>query len=294
MSISALLSKFSRPAEPPKFQAAHPIRTVAGEWPAIPLPTCKNLENTPEHTVRFGVDAPVEDVLQAFRRYGIAVIDGGLTKSEIDDANRLLTDLNSESAVITFDGGSKVARIRQHHLAGAISASNGFRAVADHRLVKAANTDFYNSTDWNLIAIYALDYKDFRQDNVAFHIDPTAVPKALVYLSDVESAKDGAFEFDLGSHREGFFRMTCHYYEANKRAHEIPNDEIRIPTRVLGKAGTIILFNTVGIHRAGDVANGHIRKSLTYFFSIKDANDNDLSVPPFEYSVLHQSLERKY
>ena len=293
--LSGLLAKL-RPEPEPAFRAAHPIRAKAeAGWPDDRLPTCTDLANTKDRIVRFTNRSSCADVVASMRRCGIAVIDDGLDAAMIRDARDHLHALDEATAVVTHDGpASKVARLRQQHLADALAASAGFRAIAEHPMVKAVCTDFYELPAWQLIAIYALDYSDARRANVQFHIDPTAVPKALVYLSDVNGPEDGAFEFDLGSHREGFFRMTCHYYEANKRAHEIPNSEVRMPMRVIGKAGTIILFNTVGIHRAGDVAEAHGRKSLTYFFATQDANDNDLSVPPFEYSVRHQSLERVY
>jgi hypothetical protein len=57
-------------------------------------------------------------------------------------------------------------------------------------------------------------YRGRMPTNEKFHIDPSAFVKFFVYLVDV-TTRNGAFIYDLGSHREGYFRMMAYAYKDN-------------------------------------------------------------------------------
>ena len=233
-------------------------------------------------------------MLPAIRQYGIAVIDGSMPLATANEAGEALRAFTPENCrLVPAAHGSRGVLLASRHLANAKASHRSLSFTPEHSLIAAASDDFHGDKDWENVGLYGLVYLDARKGDVSYHIDPSACLKALVYLTDVDSEATGRF-LDIGSHREGFFRMMCHYYEGAKRAYEVPDNELRSPAKVLGKAGTCILFNSILIHRAGEIASGHKRLSLTYFFDRADADDSDMSKPPWRYARPHQSEERPY
>ncbi len=275
-----------------RFRAAFPVRPAQQvHWPTADVAHTKSIED-------FGLDLRLtssvkeEMVINRIRQYGIVVIDGFLTRGEIAKAVNLFASFDATNSYFVPLDPSKIFTLQGDHLTAALKSPVLARIAADPLVVAAAN-DFYGDENWRLSAVYGLSYLAGRSGDVSYHIDPSAVLKALIYLSDVTD-DDGPFQVDIGSHREGFYRMLAHYYEGEKRAYEVPRSEIRQPGKVLGKAGTMILFNSALIHRAGNIALTGRRASLTYFFDRPQSDDSNMDCPPFLYARTHQSLERAY
>ena len=279
-----------------RYRSAAPLRPrPVFDWPPIRRAPAPAIE-TVNPQVRFQVTAPAADILNSLRSNGIAVVDNFMNREQTGAADIALRSTFSQENcdLIPAAHGSQMILLRGRHLQASKEAHRSFAYIAGHSLIKAAGHDFFGDADWTNTSIYGLVYLDERRGDVHYHIDPSACLKALVYVTDVASESDGPFFLDVGSHREGYYRMMTHYYEGAKRAFEIPEEEIRAPAKVLGKAGTCILFNSILIHRAGEVARGHSRVSLTYFFDRPYANDADMNIPPYLYSFRHQSEERPY
>ena len=104
--------------------------------------------------------------------------------------------------------------------------------------------------------------------------------KALVYLSDVD-AQHGPFQYFTGSHRstqvikdqvvEGFDFNQNRFEDAEVEA-VIRKSPARLMT-VLGKAGTLVVMDTRGIHRGKPIETGERYALTNYYWS-------DMDIPP--------------
>jgi len=95
-----------------------------------------------------------------------------------------------------------------------------------------------------------------------WHFDRMQSLKFYINLLDVDE-ENRAFEFDLGSHREGHFRAN-YYILSGLKVGEIPNDipdgELPNPVTISVKAGDLVIFDADGFHRGGVVSSGNERK----------------------------------
>jgi len=105
---------------------------------------------------------------------------------------------------------------------------------------------------------------EIEADNpiLPWHFDRQQSLKFYINLVDVDES-NGAFEYDIGSHREGHFRAN-YYILMGTPIGEIPNDipenELRNPTVISAKAGDLVIFDPDGFHRGGIVSPGRERK----------------------------------
>lgn len=282
----------------PRFQPASPVRPLPSpQWPPLERRSALPVQNASGFTARFDGPENSDAILAAVRQHGIAVIDNFLTPAQASEAGAALrTRFTADNCVLVPAAhNSRMVMLSEPNLSAAKVNNPSLAITAQHPLIKRAGDDFYGDENWKNTQLYGLVYLDERKGDVHFHIDPSSCLKALVYLSDVQGDDDGCFYLDVGSHREGYYRMMTHYYEGiGKKPFEIPEQEIRFPGKVLGKAGTCILFNSIVIHRAGEVSPGHKRLSLTYMFDRPDVSDANINIPPWRYSYRHQSEERLY
>jgi Phytanoyl-CoA dioxygenase (PhyH) len=147
-----------------------------------------------------------------------------------------------------FDGYEKTEPFR-HMVQDVLTLHQGFVELALHPVVKEALREYLGA---GFVLCEAKGWLSLptRRNFHGWHgdswYDQTCIPsiprevKVAVYLTDVRS---GAFNYIKGSHGRQAPRMV--------RAEEVadtPPDRI---VEVAGKAGTVILFDTSGIHRQG-------------------------------------------
>lgn len=218
---------------------------------------------------RFGRGAAESAVLASLVSNGIAVIDNYLDEDEAarlrDEVLRLYDDANRRDLV--FDK-SRVKRLDGDELAQTLATRRAIDAAGTTPLVRAACDDFFGYARWRLGALYSMHYRDAMPTNDEFHIDPSPNLKFFYYLSDVTRAT-GPFTYCLASHREGYFRMRCGALEGVFDAYAIPEDEVRDARPIEGPSGTLVIFNAIGIHRAGGMQRGTERLTVTYHFEPK-------------------------
>jgi ectoine hydroxylase-related dioxygenase (phytanoyl-CoA dioxygenase family) len=84
--------------------------------------------------------------------------------------------------------------------------------------------------------------------------------KALVYVSDVNSVEDGAFQYIPKSNRMKYILREIHESKRTISDTRWTNDDLLtfqkgIPISVTGKAGTLVLFDTSLLHRGSPNSN---------------------------------------
>jgi hypothetical protein len=104
--------------------------------------------------------------------------------------------------------------------------------------------------------------------------------KALLYLSDVETTEHGAFQYYSGSHKlRSYLNDTIRISKSISKTRWEPDEIAKAyrnaePTTVLGRAGTLVLFDTCLLHRGSpnDNGSGINRYAFTNYYHSKIGN----------------------
>jgi hypothetical protein len=109
------------------------------------------------------------------------------------------------------------------------------------------------------------DYLNKFEINQYLHFDRWRSLKAMVYLTDVGEG-DGAFSVVPGSHKRGAelrrsYRNLPYGIRPNRVVSDFPED-YKKPVKILGPAGTLILFDSDIFHSGGDIYEGRERKLI--------------------------------
>ncbi len=104
-----------------------------------------------------------------------------------------------------------------------------------------------------------------RDMRLLWRDQPRVTLKVAVYLTDVESADDGALEVVPGSHLD-----TASRYPAEEQPAGVP---------ILGSAGTVAVFDARVWHRRRDNLGSHVRRAMFMAYSYRWLTSRDT---PFE------------
>lgn len=166
-----------------------------------------------------------------------------------------------------------------------VSGDPRFRALALAALGREPR-----ATPWELFVHkwWSDEYPEL--ENASFYHADTFHPeyKGYLYLKDV-SAENGAFIYAKGSQKMTMRRLVWEYLKSiafakspNRRAgsyltadgrspHNLTEHDERflriVPTSMEGRAGTLLVFKTAGIHRRGDFSPGTARAVAAFAFS---------------------------
>lgn len=130
--------------------------------------------------------------------------------------------------------------------------------------------NFFNSLDKESIlckdVMITHEFKhDFMERNKWLHFDRWRSYKAMVYLTDV-GEDDGPFCVVPKTHKKGaqLRRSSCQMrYEDRPNRIEIDYPELyQEPTKLIGCAGTLILFDSDVFHLGGKIKKGHERSVI--------------------------------
>ncbi|MFN0161676.1 MAG: phytanoyl-CoA dioxygenase family protein [Burkholderiales bacterium] len=96
--------------------------------------------------------------------------------------------------------------------------------------------------------------------NGSWHLDPSRSLKFLLYLNDVD-AGNGAMMYVPGSNHHSIYRIHYHRYRGEDEFPVfLPDNEVPASRVSLnGPAGTAVIFDTAGLHRAGELTAGRER-----------------------------------
>ena len=180
--------------------------------------------------------------------HGIAVIPELLSIDRLEAMQAAFAGRLQHQRWNDFDGYEKTEPFR-HMVQDALTLHQGFVDLALHPVVKEALREYLGA---GFVLCEAKGWLSLptRRNFHGWHgdswYDQTCIPtiprevKVALYLTDVRS---GAFNYIKGSHGRQAPRMV--------RTEEVANTPPDRIVEVTGKAGTVILFDTSGIHRQG-------------------------------------------
>lgn len=211
----------------------------------------------------------MSSLLEELEQDGIAVVHDLLSQDTVRQMRAAFESRLHRMRWNHFDGYEKTEPYR-HMIQDALTLDQGFVDLAIHPLVKETAQAFIGPSyelveakGWKSLPT-RLDFHGWHgdawydQDAVKDHI-PREV-KVAMYLSDVTS---GPFTYIKGSHRKLHPRAV---HETDLQ--DVPSSDI---VEVTGPAGSVIFFDTSGIHRQG---RPMLHERLAIFY-----NYHDPSVP---------------
>lgn len=194
-----------------------------------------------------GVSAESARILQTLERDGIAVVPGFVSGTRLAGMQRAFVHALEQLRVNTTPGFEKTELLRDM-IEDVLALDQGFvDAALDPRVQHTLRA--YIGPEFQLVEAKGWLSRPTRRDFHGWHGDewydkarvtdriPREV-KLAVYLTDVES---GHFEYLRGSHQHEAPRLY-----ANAEIGAAVSGE---SVRVLGQAGTAVLFDTSGVHR---------------------------------------------
>jgi hypothetical protein len=212
--------------------------------------------------------ADIGDAIANLRRDGIAVLRGYLDQQRLD----LLRD-EFERAFDTEDSGvyarhyhptsGRVARAKPDQLSD--EEFGNVRSIFRSDRFEKITKEYYYPNRYRLNDDVFFSHElPSGVPILPWHFDRQQALKFFMYLVDTNE-ENGAFEYCPGTQREGRLRANYHVLRGGRQRdipNDIPDEEIRNPVTVAGKAGDLIIFDPDGFHRGGVVQEGNERKII--------------------------------
>jgi hypothetical protein len=236
----------------------------------------------------------INNVISRLKKYGIATISSFIKHEELDG-------LRKEYIKIFETDGDCISFNKKHvtNKEGVVAGLK--RKKMDTRLFPIISSLFSSSFMDDIVKLYFKGYDYELNDDIflshekasnipilPWHFDRIHALKFYFYLEDTNQ-DNGAFEYVVGSHREGFFRAN--YYlaqgiEIENIPNDIPDDEIINPLTLSAAAGDLIIFDTDGFHRGGLVKEGKERKVIRGHSHISPPRTYGFNKDPEKYSAV--------
>ena len=211
-------------------------------------------------------DKNIYKSIELLDKFGVCVIKGFLSKEELDaltiEHSNVFNDddpaiLNVHNHPVNDEG--MVARCKTNKLSETYStAKNIFLSDFMHEI----SLTYFDAEILLNDDIFFTHEKESNTQILPWHFDRKQSLKFYINLLDVDE-RNGAFGYDIGSHREGHFRAN-YYLVSGVKTEEIPNDipeeELHNPVTISVKAGDLVIFDPDGFHCGGIVSSGFERK----------------------------------
>lgn len=224
------------------------------------------LQTESRFNYRFSKEFDKDEITKCVSKYGIAVIEDYVSGKELEQ-------LRSESLEIL--NSKKDTRLEKNESALQKATINSLSSEKFPMVTTLPKSDFFNYAAKDFFGPYpyivplAYIHKDVNRIdfNGAWHQDPQTSVKFYIYLNDVNS-KNGALKYNIGSHREGFYRMMYKRHTGDTfPTFGIPEEELLNAENIEGNAGTLIVFNPIGAHSAGQIEKGMERFVIRFHYT---------------------------
>jgi len=201
--------------------------------------------------------------------YGVCIIENFFN---LDDLANLKNELN---AILNSDI-EKSRDIKTNHTLMkrlSINSTKPFSNIfnfCNFQLFKTLASDFFSTNNNDIKEeVYIHKDKDGADNNVKWHQDPQVSLKFFLYLQDTDE-NCGAMQYSIGSHSDGIYRLKAARLMGDSNP-TLGRTEKSISNKVILKAkgGSLLVFNTAGFHRAGDIKIGKKREVIRVHFSKK-------------------------
>lgn len=225
--------------------------------------------------------------LSNLNKNGYAVIDNFFNDEQIDILEKNFDDFlnNPENNDIPFHVNTEFLKAKNLLLEKKDNSNfEKFSLVINNNFILNMAKQYlkknYKPSKLMIYETIGKNNTEFKNDKkYAFvpHTDETYFLKFFLYITDVDETK-GPLSVAPGTHttfkkkRHDWIKDNRNYLNRNK-VDQSYNDEM-VP--LLGKRGTLIVFDTDLLHKAGLVENGAFRKVIRYDFYSYSENYNTL------------------
>jgi len=215
----------------------------------------------PKEYYYFDSDSATSELATSIRNYGIAVIQKFVSGQKLNALREESLSILKTSLNMHRLGDCEVVKLSVDKVNNIIDGTSikeetsTIKDVFNRNLVKDLSADFFGNNPHHMGEIF-IHHDKIRNDYTnEWHFDKYAPAlKFFIYLTNTTS-ENGAFNFNIGSHREGHFRQMLQNYQGvfpwDKIPNFIPETEVLNPTSIEAGEGSLIIFNTNGIHRGG-------------------------------------------
>jgi ectoine hydroxylase-related dioxygenase (phytanoyl-CoA dioxygenase family) len=215
-----------------------------------------------------GTETDVDETIKRIKKYGFAIIRNYVSGSLLES---FAADHSAAFATQTKQG-SDFVKAQHHDKHGDVVRLNRIAMKDEYRSIHSIfSTPYMDAVSERYFRphTYQLNREIFLTHEVPheksifpWHFDRIHYLKFYIYVTDT-TAENGAFEYEVGSHRDAFFRFN--YYSLLGESVEglpyiIPDEDVIHPHVLEGKAGDLIVFDAGGIHKGGIVSPGKVRK----------------------------------
>jgi phytanoyl-CoA dioxygenase PhyH len=193
-------------------------------------------------------DPTIDDLVARLQRDGVVVLPELVSSQALGAMQQAFASRLRHLSWNNINGYQKTEPYR-HLVEDLLALDQGFVDLAIHPIVKAVLNQYlgndYELTEakgWKSIPT-KVDFHGWHGDSWYDESQSDEIHKEVklaIYLSDVRS---GALNYVKGSHRKQHPRQV-----RNEEVAALDRSQI---VELLGKAGTVILFDTSGIHRQG-------------------------------------------
>jgi len=211
----------------------------------------------------------VSNVIDIIDRYGICVLKNYVSSSDI---STLLIEHERSFNLENCDGiystekhpTNKYGLVSRGKINNFTDKFSITRSIFSSDFIKDISDKYFGSKSLACNDIFFTHEKESNVPILPWHFDRQQSLKFYINLVNVNKT-NGAFEYDIGSHREGHFRANF-YILSGLKVGDIPNDipdkELRNPTTIIANAGDLIIFDPDGFHRGGIIMEGQERKVI--------------------------------
>lgn len=208
----------------------------------------------------------IEKILPILDKYGICVVESYLDNNDLElltkEHDKVFIDKDPGISIVHKHPTNQygmVARCLTNELSDAYSATKNI-FLSDE--MNELSSQYFGSEILLNNDVFFTHEKESDVPILPWHFDRKQSLKFYINLLDVDE-RNGAFSYDLGSHREGHFRAN-YYLLSGVKIGEIPNDvpqeELHNPLIIEVKAGDLVIFDSDGFHKGGIVSPSHERK----------------------------------
>jgi len=211
-------------------------------------------------------DVKKEDVIASLAKYGIAVIHNYVDQSRLEKLRVESLDLlevETKDRLQIDESAMQRLPLKDLNTEKYFTISS----LSNDEIFEHVTKDFFHPYSYTLENIYIHRDVNKMAFNAVWHIDPVITVKFYVYLNDVDKT-NGAFMYNLGSHREGYYRLMYKRHTGdNHPTFGIPDEEILNAVNIEAKAGSMVIFNPIGTHSAGQIEEGKERQVIRYHYT---------------------------
>lgn len=208
-----------------------------------------------------------DQIAAALDENGFIKVEGCFSREFVD---AIKADVEANRFYVNRNGLSGVYSDTQYYFVNLLAASQTFVSFITSSQLKTALTSYFKDGCRLKAMRY---YETYGGHHMQWHTDNKTAKgfaqiPGLIFIFYCEDVVDGEFQYIRGSHnwsgKQSFNDYSDEYIEKNHASDVVS---------FAGKAGTLVIYNTYGIHRAKPVKRrDYVRKSV--FFQV-DAELND-------------------